>query len=50
MLENAFGPIKQINPTVQSSGIVLFDVPQGKCWAVVSGGLTSEESAKIELN
>lgn len=50
MFENTFGPIKQLNLTVPSTGIVLFDVPQGKYWAVVSGGLTSGQSAKVELN
>jgi Domain of unknown function (DUF4352) len=50
MLENAFGPLKQLNPSVQSNGLVLFDVPRGKYWVVVSGGMTSGETAKIDLN
>lgn len=50
MLENAFGPLKQLNPTVESNGLVLFDVPPGKYWAVVSGGMASMETSRIELN
>lgn len=50
MLENSFDLIKQLNPTVQSTGVILFDVPDGKYWAVVSGGFTSGETEKIELN
>jgi len=50
MLENAFGPLKQVNPTVQSNGLVLFDVPPGHYWVVVSGGFASPQTARIELN
>lgn len=49
LLEGYFGPLKSVNPGVTSTGRVAFDVPQGKYYLVVSGGMTSQDSAKIEL-
>jgi len=42
--------LKQLNPSVQSSGVVLFDVPTGRRWVMVTGRMTSGETAKIQLN
>ena len=49
LLEGYFGPLKTVNPGVTTRGSVAFDVPQGKYYLVVSGGMTSSQSAKIEL-
>jgi hypothetical protein len=50
MLEHSFGPLKSLNPTVESTGVIVFDVPPGKYWVVLSGGFASGDTVKIELN
>lgn len=47
--EDFFGPLKSLNPGVESRGFVAFDVPKGKYTLKVSGGFTSGENAQIDL-
>lgn len=47
--EGFFGPLKSLNPGVESSGAVAFDVPKGVYSLKVSGGFTSGDNALIDL-
>jgi len=47
--EGFFGPLKSLNPGVESSGAVAFDVPKGQYSLKVSGGFTSGDDALIDL-
>lgn len=49
LMEGFFGPLKSLNPGVQSSGSVAFDVPPGEYTLEVSGGFTSGENALVKL-
>ena len=49
-LKDAFGPLESLNPTVQKSGYLVFDVPRDRTYRLkVSGGLMSGKSALINL-
>jgi hypothetical protein len=47
--EGFFGPLKTLNPGVESTGLVAFDVPKGQYSLEVSGGFTSGENVLIDL-
>jgi Domain of unknown function (DUF4352) len=47
--EGFFGPLKSLNPGVESEGSVAFDVPKGDYLLKVSGGFTSGENGLVEL-
>ena len=50
LLSNSFGALKNLNPDVSSIGIVVFDVPHDRNYALrVSGGFASSETALIDL-
>jgi Domain of unknown function (DUF4352) len=48
-LDGAFGVLKQVNPGVESSGHLVFDVPPGQYTIKLSGGIESSERALVAL-
>jgi hypothetical protein len=48
-LPEAFGPLKELNPGVSSTGVVIFDVPEGTYQAEFQGGFESSESQLVDL-
>jgi hypothetical protein len=48
-LEHSFGMLKSVNPGVESSGDILFDVPEGTYKLQLSGGFESGESTTVDL-
>jgi Domain of unknown function (DUF4352) len=49
LLRNSFSLLKSLNPTVESRGALLFDIPPGEYTMRLSGGFRSSENALVEL-
>jgi hypothetical protein len=49
LLRNSFSLLKQLNPTVESRGTLLFDIPPGEYTIRLSGGFRSSDNALVQL-
>jgi hypothetical protein len=49
LMPGAFDILKDLNPSVESRGLLVFDVPPGQYTIKLSGGIESSESALVDL-
>lgn len=48
-MDGSFGVLKEVNPGVESSGHLVFDVPPGQYTIKLSGGIESSDAALVAL-